>query len=338
MKAKREYIILVVVVLVLGLYLIFRTSDRSQYVLPQMPAVDGTKVTKIEIIKPGATIILDKEGDDWKLSPQGHAADSTKVKSMLETIEGLAVTALVSESKSYARYDLDTEKKITVKAWVNDRPVREFDLGKAAPSFRHTFVKLAGDGHIYHAGGNFRTTFDLTAGQLRDKVVLSFEPAEIEKIRIVKDKEDLTFARAQLPVEVIAGEAEPEPEGAEPPAGGLIWQTADGKQAKENELTRLISTLSNLRCENYIADKKKEDFSDPIFEIKLTGAQEYSLSVFAKTEEEAGNYPAISSANDDPFLLSRWQADNLMKDPEALLEETKPDSEKTGSPDKEESS
>ena len=36
---------------------------------------------------------------------------------MLDVIEELTLTALVSESKNYVRYDLSHDEKITVKAW-----------------------------------------------------------------------------------------------------------------------------------------------------------------------------------------------------------------------------
>jgi hypothetical protein len=64
---------------------------------------------------------------------------------MLDTLGGLTLTALVSESKNYALYELDDAQKANVKAWQGDQLKRDVDVGKAAPSFRHTFVRLAGD-------------------------------------------------------------------------------------------------------------------------------------------------------------------------------------------------
>jgi hypothetical protein len=327
MKAKKEYIILIAIIIALGLYLILRSPDRTQYELPQLPSIDIAKITKIEIAKAHTSITLKKEGDKWEFEPQGYPADTDRVKRMLETIQELTVTALVSESKSYGRYDLEDDKKITVKAWVGDKPTREFDLGKAASSFRHTFVKLAGDDRIYHARGNFRGQFDLSVDNLRDKAVLSFDQAEIDEIHITKGTKEVTFARTQMPVEVTASQDEGETEGAPAPDVEMIWQTADGKKGDKTKLNRFISTLASLRCEKYIDDKKKEDFTNPTYTIKLKDTQEYALSIFAKTDEEAKNYPAISSGNDYPFLLPEWQVNNLMKKPEELLKE--PESEKS---------
>ena len=39
MKVKKEYIILAVVIIALSVYLVMRTSDRTQYELPDIPPV-----------------------------------------------------------------------------------------------------------------------------------------------------------------------------------------------------------------------------------------------------------------------------------------------------------
>ena len=322
MKAKKEYIVLIVVILALGLYVFFRTPDRSQYQLPRLPEVDAAAITKVEIDKPDTSIVIEKEGDEWHLVPKGYLADTNRVKTMLETIQGLTVTALVSESKSYGRYDLGDDKKITVKAWIGDKLGREFDLGKAAASFRHTFVKWPGDGRVYHARGNFRATFDQNVDSLRDKLVLSFDQAGIEEIRIIQGQQELVLVRTQLPVEATNGPDGAESKSPEQRAPEFVWQTADGRQGDKTNLSRLMTTLSSLRCEKYIDDKSKADFTNPIYAVRLKGAQEFSLSLFAKTDDKAKHYPAVSSGSDYPFFLSDWQVGNIMKKPEEILKKS----------------
>jgi hypothetical protein len=322
MKIKKEYVILVTVILALSLYLILRNPDRTLYQLPKVPDISKTNISKIEISKPDTTIVLKKKDDTWQIAPEGCPANTEKVKSMLEIIRKLTVTALVSESKNYIPYNLDDNKKITVRAWTGDTVAREFEMGKAATSYQHTFVKLAGDDRIYHARGNFRGKFDQTVDKLRDQTVLSFDPKEIQEIQITKGGQVIGFAQTQAPVEVTAGE---EGEGQRPASQKTegVWKTSDGKQGDETQVNRLLSTLSNLRCEQYIDGLKKEDFANPIFRIQLKGVKEYTLSIFKKTDKDAKTYPAVSSENDHPFLLPEWQANTLIGNPADLLK--KPD-------------
>ncbi len=321
MKIKKEYSILLAVIIALSLYLTLRNPDRTLYKLPEVPEVARKDISKIEIAKPDISIVLNKQGGSWHIAPQAYSADTDMVKNMLDVIEKLTLTALVSESKNYDRYNLNDNEKIVVKAWKEDTLRREFEVGKAATSYRHTFVKLAGDDRVYHARGNFRDKFDQTVDNLRDKTVLSFDQTEIQEIRIAKGEQLMVFGRKQVPVEVTAGK-EAEVRSPPSPKAETVWQTAEGKKGDESKLSRLLTTLSNLRCEKYIDDRKKEDFTNPIYALQLKGLQEYTLSIFAKTDKSDKNYPAVSSANDYPFLLSDRQADDIMSNPDEMLQKS----------------
>ena len=322
MKIKKEFIILVAIIIALSLYLILRNPDRTNYRLPKVPAVAAKDISRIEISREGASIILKKELDIWHITPQRYLADAEKAEDMLDAISKLTLTALVSESKDYGRYDLTPDKKITVKAWTGDTLKRAFEVGKAATSFRHTFVKVDGDHRVYHAQDNFRDKFDQTLGDLRDKAVLSFNKEEIREIGLTKGEESIVLSRGELPAATDADQ-DPEVRSQAPPKTETVWKSADGKKAVESEVSGLLATLSGLRCDTYIDDRKKEDITDPISTIQLKGAKEYTISIYDKTDKDEKKYPAISSENDYPFLLSDWQAEKIMTAPDKIIK--KPD-------------
>jgi len=308
MKLKKEYIILALVVIALSVYLAMRTSDRTQYELPDIPRLAAQEISKLQITRDKAIIVLNKKDDNWYIAPEEYPADGSKVKNMLGAIENLTLTALVSESKNYIRYDLVDEKRINVKAWQGETLMRDVDLGKTASSFRHTFVKMAGDDRVYHARGNFRNNFDLNTDDLRDKLVLALNTAEIQQIQVTRDQKSLMLNISQAPVEV---EAETGAKQADKP----VWQSADERPVDETVVEQILNTAARLKCEKFIDDRRKEEFSSPLFTLQMKGAQEYSLSIFARDAEKDTNYPAVSSGSDYAFLLSDSLVDRLMKDP-----------------------
>ncbi len=320
MKLKKEYVVLIIIIILLSLYLTLRNTDRTHYLLPDIPDIAKKEISKIEISKADISIVLNKKDKTWHIAPKGYPADTDKVNSMLDVIAELTLTALVSEAKTYDLFDLTDDKKTTVKAWEGDTLKLEFEMGRAAPSWNHTFVKLAGDTRVYHARGNFENKFDQTVVKLRDMTVLSFDQNEIEEIEITKGKQSVIFAQKQTPVEI---RTDQEADDAEvPPTPTKVettWESSDGKQGDESALSSLLSTLSNLSCNKYIDDKEKDDLTNPIYTIQLKGAQEYTLSIFEETDEDAKNYPAVSSENDYPFLLNDSKADRIMKDPDEML-------------------
>ena len=335
MKIKKEYIILAVIIIALSVYLVMRRGDRTLYELPQIPQVSQKEITRIEITRGKAIIDLTKKDDSWYIAPKEYPADAGKVKNMLDNIEKLTLTALVSESQNYDIYDLSGEAKINVKAWQADSLKRDIDVGKTASSFRHTFVKTAGDDRVFHARRNFRNTFDTTVDDLRDKTILTYTPSDIQQIQITEGKQSFMLTRTQPPEKEESPTAEKE-ESAAPPAQKTVWQTQDGRTGDEAAVSQLLNTLSNLRCETFIEDRGKEDFTTPLINIRLKGSQEYSLSIFAKTEEKESEQPAISSTSKYAFRLTDSAAQGIMKDASNILKEPETD-EKTTEPEKPES-
>ena len=326
MKIKKEYIILALIIVALSVYLVMRRGDRTLYELPDLPQVSQKEITRLQISRDKAIIDLNRKDSNWYLAPKEYPADADKVKNMLDNIEKLTLTALVSESGNYSLYDLSGEAKINVKAWQGDSLKRDIDVGKTASSFRHTFVKTAGDERVFHARGNFRNTYDTTLGDLRDKLILTCTPSEIQQIQVTAEKQPFILNRVQLP-ETKESPTADKKEDAAPPTQKTGWQTQDGRSADEAAVNRLLNTLSNLRCDTFIEDRAKEDFTAPVFNIQLKGSQEYSLSIFAKTEEKETQHPAISSASKYAFLLTDSQAQGIMKDSSAILKEPEPDEE-----------
>lgn len=322
MKVKKEFIFLAVIIIGLSVYLITRQKDRSLYDLPQLDSVPEKQITKIEVQKDNNTINLIKKDENWFILPQNYPAADNKIKDMTATMADLTLTALVSEAQDYQRYELSDDNKISVKAWNGDKLVRNFDVGKAAPSFQHTFVKLADDKRVYHARNNFKQNFDVNVDDLRDKQVLSFTTSDIQQIKLTSSEGELLLKREKEPLTETSaadpGQAKEKPESAV--KAKLVWQSEDGRKVVESKLDRMLSTLSNLNCDAYIDDRKKEDFSDPVYSIELKGDQTYSLAIFAKPKEDAEDHPAISSGNDYPFTLPGWQTESLMPKFDELVE------------------
>jgi len=314
MKVKKEYIILALVIIALSAYLVMRTSDRTQYQLPDVAPVAGNDISKLQITRDKTIVELIKKDDQWYIAPQEFPADMGKVEGMLDALENLTLTVLVSESKNYSLYDLGEDKRINVKAWQEQTLMRDVDLGKTASSFRHTFVKTAGDERVFHARGNFRNDFDLSVDDLRDTLILTLNPADIQQFEVTKDQQPLTLNKTQAPV-VVDGTQSAKPAETAPEAVKPSWQAADGRPVDEAVVQQVLNTVSNLRCEKFLNDRSKDEFTSPLFTLRVKGAQEHSLSIFAKAAETDTDYPAVSSGSQYPFLLAGSQVDRIMKDP-----------------------
>ncbi len=316
MKSKKEFILLGLVIIALAAYITVRKTDRTHYELPVISPIKDNEITSLAIIKGKDVIDLKKADDKWLIQPEKFPADTGKINAMLKIIQNLTVTALVSESPSDNRYDLDPEKRISVTASKDGKPLRVFDIGKPAPSGRHTFIKLPGDTKVYHAGENFRNMFDQTKDQLRDKVILTVERNQVKQIDI-KDKDNKTLLDLKQTPETPASGPEEKPDAKTPaapaPPAKMAWKDADGNPVNESEINNLFNNLSRLQCQSFINGKTKADFTKPLYTVTLTGAKTVTLSVFDKLNKEDATYPAVSSENDYPFMLPAYMMDSMVK-------------------------
>ena len=308
MKVKKEYVILVLLIVGLSLYLFLHKQDRTQYEMPVLQEVPASEITRMEILKPGGpALALERKNDGWILLPEAYPAESGKVSALLESIGNLTLAALVSESQNYERYGLAKEEKIGVKAWAREKLKRDFEVGKAAPTSPHTFVLLAGDPRVFQARENLKTRFSQTLDDLREKSVFKFDPSGVEVIELDDGKKTLSLTRKPIPVEVGTGQKkEPAPGQAEG-----VWQSPEGK-VDDAKVTQLLNALSNLKCRAYLYDQKKSDLKSQVYIVKVKTMEHHSLSLFAKNEKDKNDHPAVSSQNDSPFLLSDQQAKQIM--------------------------
>lgn len=305
MRMRKEYPILAAVIVALGLYLFFRPTDRNRYQLPALPPVDPSAVTKLELQGPSGTVVLEREADAWVAGPQRYPAARSAVEGMLAVVADLTVTALISESAAYDRYELDAAHRVQVTAWAGDRKVREFNVGKVAPTYRHTHVQLAGDPKVYHARDSFRGTFDKDLAALRDKRVLSFEPGAIDAVRIATAAGAVEIRR-QTPGTPAPSEGAPP--AAPPPAQ---WTAADGKPVASDTVDRLLADLARLECDRYLDAPPENPPGPPAYQVELTGTAPHSLTVYPAPADQADAYPGRSSDNAFAFVLSKWDLERL---------------------------
>lgn len=308
---KKEYFLLFAAIAVLSAYLMLTGRDRTQYELPEIPGVEKKAISKIEVGKKDHQLVLNRADDAWKIGPEKYPADPTKIEAMLDALSGLTLTAMVSESKTYDRFDLTDDKKIQVKGFSgpNPQPVIQFGVGKAAATRQHTFVLIPGDDRVYHGRGNFRPAFDADVDGLRDKTIFKIAARDINDVIIHKGGDTLMLSRQPIVPEKKDGESG---ENAGEQKSGFKWVSASGQEADQAELNKLFSDLSDVKCQKFIYDKPKDGFSNPVYTVTVKSDREYTLSVYEKRNPDDGEFPATSSENDSPFLLPKWTAEKIM--------------------------
>lgn len=308
MKIRKEYIVLAGIIVVLSLYLLLSSGDRTNYDLPEISPVTRGEITKMVFSLGGQSIVLERSDETWNIRPEGYRADMATVGRMLDAVEGFSINTLVAESGNYAVYDLEGDKRIKLEVYEGEGVVLALDIGKNASTNRHTFVRVEGDDRIYQAGNNMRGVFDIDMRRLRDKSVVTVDREQITGLTIVTSDGPLEISRGGMPGLT--------PAAVDSVAAQAAWLTGEGTAADEKVVDGMISSLSTLKCESYIEGRKKEEMADPIYTVMIKGTSSATLYIYGIEGEK---YPATSSQNEYPFYLPRWTAEQIMKSPAEIV-------------------
>ena len=302
---KKEYLILIAVILLLGAYLVFHEESGDNFPLPSIVKMTPDKITGLSITKKQGTIELVKQDKTWVIKDIDRPADKTAMENMLDALKDLKISALVSQKKEIKRYELDPDNRVHVVVTEGGSTVFEFTMGKTAPTFNHTFVMLKQDSNIYHAKGSFRTYFDTSAADLRDKKVLEFTEKAVKTLTVEKDGKSKTFTAKE--------------ETGKDTEAGITWQSENAPVVDKESISELLSALSFLECDEFLSKDKKQSIENtaPFFRILLKSDKDHTLTLVKLKDDEP--LAGISSMNPDAFTLSKFNGDDIVEKVDTLL-------------------
>ncbi|MBU1341217.1 MAG: DUF4340 domain-containing protein [Proteobacteria bacterium] len=302
---KKEYLILIALILIFSAYLLLHKESKDHYTLPVIEKIDVSKITGLVIAKKENTIEFTKKGQNWILTDKGYPADLPSLENMLDTIKTFKLSALVSQKEDLKRYELDDENRIQVNILVNAKPIFKFTMGKTAPTFNHTFIMLTDNKNIYHANGSFRSHFDKSLEDFRDKKVLEIKKEDVKQFTIEKDGLSSTLISKE--------------DKTDKQASAITWQSETGTPADKEIVSTLLSSVSFLECEKYLDTPSKKDLEiqPPLCSIRLGNDGKTKLMLFKTDKEET--LSGISSMNDYAFVLNQFNGKEIVSTIDTLL-------------------
>jgi hypothetical protein len=303
---------LVVLLLVLaglgGLFFAERMNEQQATPHPvALVHLDPDKVTRVVIEGSKGRTVLEKGPDQWRLTePVDYPAEPELVKSTLSLLAGLMSDGVISTNPAKADlFEVDDAHGLKValydSAEAADPRVR-LVVGKLAPGFTHTYVKVGDGPEVHQVPGALRFQLERDATQWRDKTVLAFDPATIDGVTL-GGKATVTVKRA--------GDAwawDPATAGKSGPAAAPATEAVE----------RLIKDLSVLRAQGF-EDTPPEAPAKPLLTVTLARKDGTSPIDLVVEAEEGTRYRVVAEANPQRFLVPTGPLEPYVKDPAAAL-------------------
>ena len=307
MKHSKEYALLLLVIIGIGLYLLLRPSDGVQYELPELTAVDTRDVDTVRISSANSSLSLRRGNETWRIAGEGYEADGDRVQEMLDQAADPGISALVSQSGDYTRYHLGPKRRIRVEARGDGETLRELILGKSAGEVANTYIKLPGNENVYMAERDLRGTFEVTAGELRNRTVFRVERDAVNSVWL----SSVNGSRTIRP---------PEAEGSGANATGhSAWTDKQGDKVGPEKVQKLLNSLERITCREYTKGLSRNGTG---YTVKVTTDSTHRLRLFEPQGESATAYAGESSQARDPFVLPGYKGRGLVSAVKGLLGES----------------
>jgi hypothetical protein len=174
------------------------SADVSPKIL-SLSSADVTRLTVVRQNEPPVDLSRNRSGI-WDITaPKAFAADQDTVSTLLSVATSLNADRLIADKASnLASYGLATPP-LEVDLTTKDNKTKKLLVGDQTPSGNAYYAMLSGDPRVYTIASYNKTSLDKSAGDLRDKRLLTEDFDKVSQIQLInqdpKKKADITLAR-----------------------------------------------------------------------------------------------------------------------------------------------
>lgn len=259
--------------------------------------VDTPSINKIEIIKDGKTVVLEKEGERWKIGGTKNfyvsENDAKDFKEIL-TDASQATLELVSANKDNKKEFQTNESGVLVKLLSGGKEALDFMVGKAG-SEGGSYISRQSLKETYFIKLDLSRIFN--KDEWRDKTIFSFAKEKISQVRFQYPDREFTIEKK-----------------------GDKWEGVKPNKfpVNKDKIDKILSLMSNL----YAVEIPEQDFKGTGLEkhliiVEATGDGIQNIIMIGDKNKNGLSFAKRGDSN-NIYLISRADRDELDKKIEQL--------------------
>ncbi|MBU4257165.1 DUF4340 domain-containing protein [Patescibacteria group bacterium] len=262
-----------------------------------LASVDAGQINKIEIIQKEKTVVLEKQGDKWKI---GGAKDFYVRQSLAENLnkvlkEGAEAEMELASANKEKKGEFQTDESgINVKLYQSGDIAADFIVGKRAADFATVYVSRPESDNTYSIKADLYGVFGRS--DWHDKSIFSSDKEKINKIRFQYSDREFTVEKTAA-------------DGADAWEGTIPYKFSVNK----DKIDKILDLMSNLIATE-IPEQKFEGtgLEKHLMVIQASGEGiENTIMVGNDNGEEL--YYAKRGDSDNIYLITKEQRDALDK-------------------------
>jgi len=184
MNKTIKILLAVFAVLIAVYFLFFRTGEKvsTEKIDAKLFVADSSKIDKIEIVKTGETVVLEKINNQWQLTkPINYPADTTNVYLLLRDLKNFTIESVASENPAKFNGYLDSVNNSLISTYQEGKLLGTFILGKTQ-SANNSYIKKPEENRILLASELTSALFIKPSKDYRNKFILSIQPYIVNSV------------------------------------------------------------------------------------------------------------------------------------------------------------
>jgi hypothetical protein len=196
---KRDLILVVVIVVLLGAYFILRTRkpvERPQRIF----STDSLRIGSIQIVAAAESLTIKRINDEWRIvEPIAWKADEDRMRNFFFDVINASVpkTVVSFGPGAIIRYGLDEIEGNQIKVFDSKGNLRDHVIfGNAGAP--HDYFRYAGEDKVYQIKRKVAYQYEPTLSDWRDPRILKIDHNQIEKIDVTYYDNSYVITREPL--------------------------------------------------------------------------------------------------------------------------------------------
>lgn len=318
MNKSTRNLLIIFVLLAAIVFIFFKGKDRvtTENVDEKLFKADSSKIDRIEIVKTGEAITLEKINGIWQVTkPVVYPADTTSVLPMLSDLQNFKVESIISENPEKFSGYLDSANNTVITVYQEGKNLGSFILGKSAISYKNSYIKKQDENKILLASNLTQTNFVKLLKDFRNKVIIQIPPITVNAVSFKStDSNKVDFAVKKDSI-------------------GKWYIGAD--TVSEGIMTGFLNQFANLNTDDFL-DSAVTTLPEPTYTITVNSTQQIIINLYKRSTSPVSYIIQVSNVK-QLFTVSESVVSTLTKKrtdfiPEIKKEEPAP---KTTEPVKE---
>lgn len=292
------------------------TVSKNRTFQSELTDFDTTNVTRITIIQKtgGEPIDLVKNKDDWKIyaKEQEYNADPLVIKGMLMSLKSLRATRIAANSKDqWKKYEVTDSAATHVMINEGKKVVADIYLGKFSyqqPKNNNpymyqqqgtmtSYVRIAGDKHVYATDGMIAMSFNRQASDFRNRTLIRSNKDKWNRLAFTTPEKSFSLTKQ-----------------------GNNWMI-DGLTTDSASVVSYLSTLARLSSSAFVEESVLTS-QNPLYALSIEGENiAVPIKIQAFPADTVNQFAVTSSLNEGTYFSGSKNGlfDKIFIEKESLL-------------------